>query len=74
MGSNISSTTTSIVTAGIDSYVCKLGDIEYERDSACFMKTICECHNEGLVVIKIFIKPEPGLSLPENRFCAKAPE
>ncbi|CAG8494901.1 36188_t:CDS:10, partial [Racocetra persica] len=65
MGNNISSTTASIATAGIDSYVSELGDIEYERSlsSARFMKTICGRHKEGLVVIKIFIKPEPGLSL-----------
>ncbi|RHZ45574.1 hypothetical protein Glove_669g16 [Diversispora epigaea] len=65
MGNNISSTTTSIATAGIDSYVSELGDIEYERSlsSARFMKTICGRHKEGLVVVKIFIKPTPGLSL-----------
>ncbi|CAG8628971.1 18854_t:CDS:10 [Dentiscutata erythropus] len=63
MGNNISSTATSIATAGIDSYVSELGDIEYERSSARFMKTIRGRHKEGLVVIKIFIKPEPGLSL-----------
>ncbi|KAF0433331.1 ARM repeat-containing protein [Gigaspora margarita] len=65
MGNNISSTTTSIATAGIDSYVSELRDIEYERSlsSARFMKTIRGRHKEGLVVIKIFIKPEPGLSL-----------
>nr|CAG8541391.1 2408_t:CDS:10 [Entrophospora candida] len=65
MGNNISSTTTSIATAGIDSYVSELGDIQYEKSlgSARFMKTICGRHKEGPVVVKIFIKPEPSLSL-----------
>ncbi|CAG8479194.1 448_t:CDS:10 [Funneliformis mosseae] len=65
MGNNISSTTASIATAGIDSYVSELGDIQYERSlsSARFMKTIRCRHKEGAVVVKIFIKPEPGLSL-----------
>ncbi|CAI2161442.1 16883_t:CDS:10 [Funneliformis geosporum] len=65
MGNNISSTTASIATAGIDSYVSELVDIQYERSlsSARFMKTIRGRHKEGAVVVKIFIKPEPGLSL-----------
>ncbi|RIA90300.1 hypothetical protein C1645_712201 [Glomus cerebriforme] len=65
MGNNISSTTASIATAGIDSYVSELRDIHYEKSlsSARFMKTIRGRHKEGAVVVKIFIKPEPGLSL-----------
>lgn len=31
MGNNISSTTASIATAGIDSYVSELKDIHYEK-------------------------------------------
>ncbi|GES86228.1 ARM repeat-containing protein [Rhizophagus clarus] len=65
MGNNISSTTASIATAGIDSYVSELKDIQYEKSlsSARFMKTIRGRHKEGAVVVKIFIKPVPGLSL-----------
>ncbi|PKY37517.1 ARM repeat-containing protein [Rhizophagus irregularis] len=65
MGNNISSTTASIATAGIDSYVSELKDIHYEKSlsSARFMKTIRGRHKEGAVVVKIFIKPVPGLSL-----------
>ncbi|KAG9284442.1 hypothetical protein G9A89_023699 [Geosiphon pyriformis] len=65
MGNNISSTAASIATAGIDSYVSELGDIQYEKSlsSARFMKTIRGRHKEGAVVVKIFIKPEPELSL-----------
>ncbi|CAG8444654.1 3441_t:CDS:10 [Ambispora leptoticha] len=65
MGNNISSTAASIATAGIDSYVSELGDIQYEKSlsSARFMKTIRGRHKDSAVVVKIFIKPEPGLSL-----------
>ncbi|CAG8467942.1 599_t:CDS:10 [Ambispora gerdemannii] len=65
MGNNISSTAASIATAGIDSYVSELGDVQYEKSlsSARFMKTIRGRHKDSTVVVKIFIKPEPGLSL-----------
>ncbi|RUS35034.1 hypothetical protein BC938DRAFT_476587 [Jimgerdemannia flammicorona] len=65
MGNKVSSATHSTATAGIDSYVAELGDITYERSlgSARFMKTIRGRHKDGLVVVKIFVKPEPGLSL-----------
>ncbi|RUS22693.1 hypothetical protein BC937DRAFT_87736 [Endogone sp. FLAS-F59071] len=89
MGNKVSSATPSTATAGIDSYVAELGDIQYEKrtlresnysesivndffynllhqnslGSARFMKTIRGRHKDGSVVVKIFVKPEPGLSL-----------
>ncbi|KAL0095744.1 kinase-like domain-containing protein, partial [Phycomyces blakesleeanus] len=51
--------------AGIDSYVSELGDIYYERSigNARFMKTIRGRHKDGMVVVKIFVKPELNMSL-----------
>ncbi|KAK9768737.1 Serine/threonine-protein kinase [Basidiobolus ranarum] len=65
MGNNFSSTIPSTATAGIDSYVGELGDIQYEKSlgSARFMKTIRGKHKEGSVVVKIFIKPDADISL-----------
>ncbi|KAH8550281.1 hypothetical protein BGW37DRAFT_79383 [Umbelopsis sp. PMI_123] len=65
MGNKISTATPSTASAGIDSYVSELGDIQYERSigSARFMKTIRGLHKDSLVIVKIFVKPEQGLSL-----------
>ncbi|KAI8799791.1 hypothetical protein BJ742DRAFT_686782 [Cladochytrium replicatum] len=67
MGNIVSSTTPSAATAGIDSYVSELADVQYEKrhalGSARFLKTIRCKHKEGQVVVKIFIKPDPGISL-----------
>jgi len=65
MGNKISTATPSTASAGIDSYVSELGDIQYERSigSARFMKTIRGRHKDSLVIVKIFVKPEQGLSL-----------
>ncbi|KAI8361053.1 hypothetical protein B0O80DRAFT_148594 [Mortierella sp. GBAus27b] len=65
MGNSVSTVTPSAATAGIDSYVSELGDIHYDKSlgSARFMKTIRGRHKEGSVVVKIFVKPESGLSL-----------
>ncbi|KAI8805979.1 hypothetical protein BJ742DRAFT_680534 [Cladochytrium replicatum] len=65
MGNIVSSTTPSTATAGIDSYVSELADVQYEKSlgSARFLKTIRCKHKEGQVVVKIFIKPDPGISL-----------
>ncbi|KAJ8663211.1 hypothetical protein O0I10_001388 [Lichtheimia ornata] len=62
MGNKISNVT---AIAGIDSYVSELGDIYYERSigNARFMKTIRGRHKDTLVVVKIFVKPDPQLSL-----------
>ncbi|KAI9267985.1 hypothetical protein BDA99DRAFT_504553 [Phascolomyces articulosus] len=65
MGNKISTVT---AIAGIDSYVSELGDIYYERSigNARFMKTICGRHKDSLVVVKIFVKSDPQLSLSKN--------
>ncbi|KAF9971093.1 Serine/threonine-protein kinase, partial [Actinomortierella ambigua] len=65
MGNAVSTVTPSAATAGIDSYVSELGDIHYEKSlgSARFLKTIRGRQKEGSVVVKIFVKPEIGISM-----------
>ncbi|KAK9239906.1 hypothetical protein V1525DRAFT_371857 [Lipomyces kononenkoae] len=65
MGNQISQVTPSAPTVGIDSYVDELGDIQYDKTcgSARFMKTVRGRHKDGLVIVKIFIKPMANLSL-----------
>ncbi|KAI0768204.1 hypothetical protein BD413DRAFT_672415 [Trametes elegans] len=63
MGNAQSLTRTS---GALDSFVAELGgDIVYERSlgSARFLKTVNCRHKNGYLVVKIFIKPDPGLSL-----------
>ncbi|KAI1792388.1 hypothetical protein LXA43DRAFT_1132877 [Ganoderma leucocontextum] len=63
MGNAQSLTRTS---GALDSFVAELGgDIVYERSlgSARFLKTVKCRHKNGYLVVKIFIKPDPGLSL-----------
>ncbi|TFY67174.1 hypothetical protein EVJ58_g1791 [Rhodofomes roseus] len=53
-------------TGALDSFVAELGgDIIYERSmgSARFLKTVKCRHRNGYLVVKIFVKPDPGLSL-----------
>ncbi|KAI8594057.1 hypothetical protein BDZ88DRAFT_402446 [Geranomyces variabilis] len=68
MGNTVSSTTPRTATAGIDSYVSELSDVQYEKSlgSGHFMKTIRCKHRDGLVVVKIFIKPDTGISLRDH--------
>ncbi|KAK6098874.1 Serine/threonine-protein kinase [Batrachochytrium dendrobatidis] len=65
MGNLVSNARPRATLAGIDSYVGELPDVLYEKSlgSSRFLKTIRCRHPEGLVVVKIFIKPEPSLSL-----------
>ncbi|KAH6570246.1 hypothetical protein BASA60_007850 [Batrachochytrium salamandrivorans] len=65
MGNLVSSAGPRATLAGIDSYVSELPGVLYEKSlgSSRFLKTIRCRHPEGLVVVKIFVKPEPGLSL-----------
>ncbi|KAJ3279418.1 Serine/threonine-protein kinase, partial [Borealophlyctis nickersoniae] len=65
MGNIVSSATPRTATAAIDSYVSELSDVQYEKSlgSGRFMKTIRCKHREGPVVVKIFIKPDIGVSL-----------
>ncbi|TFK80173.1 hypothetical protein K466DRAFT_667799 [Polyporus arcularius HHB13444] len=63
MGNAQSLTRTS---GALDSFVAELGaDVVYERSlgSARFLKTVKCRHKNGYLVVKIFIKPDPGLSL-----------
>ncbi|KAA1474364.1 ARM repeat-containing protein [Dentipellis sp. KUC8613] len=50
----------------LDSFVAELGtDIVYEKSlgSSRFLKTVRCRHRNGILLAKIFIKPDPGLSL-----------
>ncbi|KAL7284649.1 hypothetical protein ACG7TL_001946 [Trametes sanguinea] len=63
MGNVQSLTRTS---GALDSFVAELGsDVVYEHSlgSARFLKTVKCRHKNGYLVVKIFIKPDPGLSL-----------
>ncbi|TBU59830.1 hypothetical protein BD310DRAFT_1038276 [Dichomitus squalens] len=63
MGNAQSLTRTS---GALDSFVAELGgDVVYERSlgSARFLKTVKCRHKNGYLVVKIFIKPDPGMSL-----------
>nr|KAJ3420459.1 Serine/threonine-protein kinase [Polyrhizophydium stewartii] len=65
MGNLVSSATPRATLAGIDSYVGELPEITYEKSlgSSRFLKTIRCRHPQGLVVVKIFVKTDPTLSL-----------
>ncbi|GBE83600.1 Putative serine/threonine-protein kinase [Sparassis crispa] len=63
MGNAQSLTRTS---GALDSFVAELGgDMVYEGSlgSARFLKTVKCRHKNGYLVVKIFVKPDPGLSL-----------
>ncbi|TFK53148.1 ARM repeat-containing protein [Heliocybe sulcata] len=64
---NVQSGSTLTRTGGaLDSFVGELGnDIVYEKSlgSARFLKTVKCRHRHGNLVVKIFIKPDPGVSL-----------
>ncbi|KAI9205323.1 uncharacterized protein BJ171DRAFT_501773 [Polychytrium aggregatum] len=67
MGQIVSSATPSAATTAIiDSYVSELPNISYERSlgTGRFIKTIrCRQGPHSLVVVKIFVKPSPSVSL-----------
>ncbi|ESK97721.1 phosphoinositide 3-kinase regulatory subunit 4 [Moniliophthora roreri MCA 2997] len=66
MGNVQSGSMLTRTTGALDSFVSELGgDIEYERSlgSARFLKTVKCKHRNGYLVIKIFIKPDPGVTL-----------
>ncbi|WRT63674.1 uncharacterized protein IL334_000597 [Kwoniella shivajii] len=53
-------------STALDSYVAELGnDISYDKSlsSSRFLKTILARHAYGPIVLKIFIKPDPAMSL-----------
>ncbi|TFK19255.1 ARM repeat-containing protein [Coprinopsis marcescibilis] len=66
MGNVHSGSTLTRTTGALDSYVADLGpDIIYERSlgTSRFLKTVKCKHRNGYLVVKIFVKPDPGLSL-----------
>ncbi|KAF8892933.1 hypothetical protein BD779DRAFT_1798336 [Infundibulicybe gibba] len=66
MGNVQSGSTLTRTTGALDSFIAELGgDIVYDKSlgSARFLKTVKCRHRNGYMVIKIFIKPDPGLSL-----------
>ncbi|KUI54795.1 Phosphoinositide 3-kinase regulatory subunit 4 [Cytospora mali] len=67
MGQGFSVTTPSAGAAGID--VPELADLVYEKatGSARFMKSIRARHHDGVVLVKVFIKPYTPMSLDKYR-------
>lgn len=67
MGQGFSVTTPAAGAAGIE--VPELADLVYEKTlgSARFMKTIRARHHDGVVLVKVFIKPYTPMSLGRFR-------
>lgn len=67
MGQGYSLTTPSAGSAGID--VPELGDLVYEKSigSARFMKSIRARHHDGVVLVKVLVKPYQPMSLAVYR-------
>lgn len=63
MGQSFSLTTLSSGPAGIDA--SELSDLSYEKSlgRARLIKSIRARHRDGLVVVKLFMKPYPQLDL-----------
>ncbi|KAE9405511.1 hypothetical protein BT96DRAFT_988303 [Gymnopus androsaceus JB14] len=61
-----SGSTLTRTTGALDTFINELGgEILYEKSlgSARFLKTVKCRHQNGYLVVKVFIKPDPGLSL-----------
>ncbi|KAF5325055.1 hypothetical protein D9619_009624 [Psilocybe cf. subviscida] len=66
MGNVQSGSALTRTTVALDSFVAELsGDIIFEKSlgSARFLKTVKCRHRNGYLVVKIFIKPDPGVTL-----------
>ncbi|GLB39855.1 putative protein kinase [Lyophyllum shimeji] len=66
MGNIHSGSTLTRTTGALDSFVAELGgDVIYEKslNAARFLKSVKCRHRNQYIVIKIFIKPDPGVSL-----------
>ncbi|KAK7461133.1 Serine/threonine-protein kinase [Stygiomarasmius scandens] len=66
MGNAQSGLALTRTTGALDSFISELGnDIIYEKSlgSSRFLKTVKCRHRNGYLVIKVFIKPDPGLTL-----------
>jgi phosphoinositide-3-kinase regulatory subunit 4 len=67
MGQGFSLATPPAGAAGID--VPELGDLVYEKSmgSARFMKSLRARHHDGVVVVKVLIKPQTTMSLEKYK-------
>ncbi|KAF8579068.1 ARM repeat-containing protein [Ramaria rubella] len=66
MGNTLSGPTATRAGGALDSFVSELGsDILYDKSlgSSRFLKTVKCNHRNGALVVKIFIKSDPGLNL-----------
>ncbi|KAL0574075.1 Serine/threonine-protein kinase [Marasmius crinis-equi] len=66
MGNVQSGSTLTRTTGALDSFISELGgDIVYEKSlgTARFLKTVRCRHKSGFLVVKVFIKPDPGVTL-----------
>ncbi|KAH7910911.1 hypothetical protein BJ138DRAFT_1126480 [Hygrophoropsis aurantiaca] len=66
MGNAQSGSTLTRTSGALDSFVAELGgDVVYDRSlgQARFLKTVKCRHRNGFIVVKIFIKQDPGISL-----------
>ena len=66
MGNTQSGYPLTRTAAALDSFVAELGsDIVYEKSlgTSRFLKTVRCRHRNGYLVAKIFIKPDPGMTL-----------
>ncbi|KAA8915744.1 hypothetical protein TRICI_002102 [Trichomonascus ciferrii] len=65
MGGQLSLIAPPASTIAIEAYVSELGDIQYEKNigNARFLKTLKGLHSDGLVVVKVFIKPSAQIDL-----------
>lgn len=67
MGQGFSITTPSAGSAGIDAP--ELADLVYEKSigKARFMKSIRARHQDGVVLVKVFVKPYATMELTEYK-------
>ncbi|KAF9450029.1 ARM repeat-containing protein [Macrolepiota fuliginosa MF-IS2] len=66
MGNAHSAFNLTRTSGALDSFIAELGaDIVYDKSlgSARFLKTVKCRHRNGFLVVKVFVKPDPGLSL-----------
>jgi phosphoinositide-3-kinase regulatory subunit 4 len=67
MGQGFSLATPSVGNAGID--ISELSDVQYEKSigNARFMKTIRGRHENGLVLVKVLVKPYTEVKLEKYK-------
>lgn len=59
MGAQLSTVAAATTTVPIDAYIAELGDLAYASDigKSRFLKSVKAVHRDGMVVVKVFIKP-----------------